>query len=189
MDSPVGLGRPEPVWASPACSARRWSMTSVFRTSSSATSETRAGGAGLPRMSGNWRAGHQHPAGRLVHRQLVVKFQSRPALPLERFDDLAAGHASRPLRRRLGVQPRRESRLGQRTGRRSLFSHPTKARQDRHPAARRVSNTLDDILQLPLQSVTVGIGDPRVPQENGGTVRPGTPPALFPGHVAGASTA
>jgi Carboxypeptidase regulatory-like domain len=31
--------------------------------------------------------------------------------------------------------------------------------------------TLDDILQLPLQSVTVGIGDPRVPQENGGQVR------------------
>ncbi len=31
--------------------------------------------------------------------------------------------------------------------------------------------TLNDILQLPLQSVTVGIGDPRVPQENGGPVR------------------
>ena len=30
--------------------------------------------------------------------------------------------------------------------------------------------TLDDILQLPLQSVTVGIGDPRVPQEGGGVV-------------------
>jgi hypothetical protein len=36
------------------------------------------------------------------------------------------------------------------------------------PAAFR---TLDDILQLPLQTVTVGIGDPRVPQENGGQVR------------------
>jgi hypothetical protein len=32
-------------------------------------------------------------------------------------------------------------------------------------------NTLDDILRLPLQSVAVGIGDPRVPQENGGLVR------------------
>ena len=31
--------------------------------------------------------------------------------------------------------------------------------------------TLDDILQLPLQSFTLGIGDPRVPQENGGLVR------------------
>jgi Carboxypeptidase regulatory-like domain len=31
--------------------------------------------------------------------------------------------------------------------------------------------TLDDILQLPLTTVTVGIGDPRVPQENGGTSR------------------
>ena len=31
--------------------------------------------------------------------------------------------------------------------------------------------TLDDILQLPLQSVTVGIGDPRVLQENGSLVR------------------
>ncbi|MCA1634169.1 MAG: carboxypeptidase regulatory-like domain-containing protein [Acidobacteria bacterium] len=31
--------------------------------------------------------------------------------------------------------------------------------------------TLDDILQLPLQTVTVGIGDPRVPQANGSLVR------------------
>ncbi|MCI0540678.1 MAG: hypothetical protein L0Z50_36220, partial [Verrucomicrobiales bacterium] len=31
--------------------------------------------------------------------------------------------------------------------------------------------TLNDILQLPLESFTVGIGDPRVPQENGGNVR------------------
>jgi len=31
--------------------------------------------------------------------------------------------------------------------------------------------SLDDILQLPLQSVTVAVGDPRVPQENGGMVR------------------
>src|SRR5262249_4107974 len=36
------------------------------------------------------------------------------------------------------------------------------------PAAFR---TLDDILQLPLQTVTVGIGDPHIPQENGGTSR------------------
>ena len=36
------------------------------------------------------------------------------------------------------------------------------------PAAFR---TLDDILQLPLQSITVAVGDPRVPQENGGLVR------------------
>jgi hypothetical protein len=32
-------------------------------------------------------------------------------------------------------------------------------------------STLDDILQLPLQSTTVGIGDPHVPQEDGGLVR------------------
>jgi hypothetical protein len=31
--------------------------------------------------------------------------------------------------------------------------------------------SLDDVLQLPLQTMTVGIGDPRVPQEGGGTVR------------------
>jgi hypothetical protein len=31
--------------------------------------------------------------------------------------------------------------------------------------------TLDDILQLPLQTVTIGIGDPRVPQQDGGLVR------------------
>jgi hypothetical protein len=44
------------------------------------------------------------------------------------------------------------------------------------PPGRRISlpstfNTLDDILQLPLQNVTVGIGDPRVPQANGSLVR------------------
>jgi hypothetical protein len=32
-------------------------------------------------------------------------------------------------------------------------------------------NTLDDILQLPLQSVTIGIGDPRTRQANGSLVR------------------
>jgi len=32
-------------------------------------------------------------------------------------------------------------------------------------------NTLDDILQLPLQSVSVGVGDPRVPQSNGSLIR------------------
>ena len=32
-------------------------------------------------------------------------------------------------------------------------------------------NTLNDILSLPLQSFTLGIGDPRVPEENGGTTR------------------
>ena len=31
--------------------------------------------------------------------------------------------------------------------------------------------TLSDVLQLPLQSMTVSVGDPRVPQENGGFVR------------------
>ncbi len=34
-----------------------------------------------------------------------------------------------------------------------------------------IFRTLDDILQLPLQTVTVGIGDPRIPQESGGTSR------------------
>jgi len=34
-----------------------------------------------------------------------------------------------------------------------------------------VFQTIDDILQLPLQSLTIGIGDPGVPQENGGFVR------------------
>jgi hypothetical protein len=32
-------------------------------------------------------------------------------------------------------------------------------------------NTINDVLQLPLRTVTVGIGDPQVPQENGGKVR------------------
>jgi hypothetical protein len=34
-----------------------------------------------------------------------------------------------------------------------------------------VFNTVTDLLQLPLLSFAVGIGDPRVPQENGGTTR------------------
>src|SRR5262249_39123446 len=32
-------------------------------------------------------------------------------------------------------------------------------------------NTFNDVLQLPLQSLTIGIGDPRLPQANGSTVR------------------
>jgi hypothetical protein len=51
----------------------------------------------------------------------------------------------------------------------TLFS-PDQARQARIPVPASFQ-TLDEILQLPLQSVTVGIGDPRVPQENGGNVR------------------
>src|SRR6185503_12094824 len=39
--------------------------------------------------------------------------------------------------------------------------------------------TLTDILQLPLQTVTVGIGDPRVPQENGNSVRTWNTARLF----------
>ena len=51
----------------------------------------------------------------------------------------------------------------------SLFS-PDQARQAKIPIPA-AFRTLDDILQLPLQTVTVGIGDPRVPQANGGLVR------------------
>lgn len=44
------------------------------------------------------------------------------------------------------------------------------------PADQRIAlpqafRTLDDILQLPVQNITVGIGDPGVPQEGGGIVR------------------
>jgi hypothetical protein len=51
----------------------------------------------------------------------------------------------------------------------TLFS-PDQARQYNLPLPAAFL-TLDDILRLPLQSVTVAIGDPRVPQENGGLVR------------------
>jgi Carboxypeptidase regulatory-like domain len=51
----------------------------------------------------------------------------------------------------------------------TLYS-PQRARQESIPLPEEL-RTLDDILQLPLQSVTVGIGDPRVPQENGSLVR------------------
>jgi hypothetical protein len=51
----------------------------------------------------------------------------------------------------------------------TLFS-PQRARQFGIPIPSEF-RTLDDFLQLPLQSVTVGIGDPRVPQEDGGLVR------------------
>ncbi len=51
-----------------------------------------------------------------------------------------------------------------------LFS-PQQARQSNIPVPA-AFNTVDDILQLPLQTVTVPVGDdPRVPQEGGGKVR------------------
>jgi hypothetical protein len=40
-------------------------------------------------------------------------------------------------------------------------------------------HTLTDVLSLPLQSFTMGIGDPRLPQENGGTVRAWNTARLF----------
>jgi len=51
----------------------------------------------------------------------------------------------------------------------TLFS-PQQARQANIPVPA-VFNTVDDILQLPLRTVSVSIGDPRVRQEGGGTVR------------------
>jgi hypothetical protein len=51
----------------------------------------------------------------------------------------------------------------------TLFS-PAQARQNNLPAPA-AFRTVDDILQLPLQSVTVSVGDPRVPQQGGGSVR------------------
>jgi carboxypeptidase family protein len=51
----------------------------------------------------------------------------------------------------------------------TLYS-PQRARQADIPLPS-AFRTLDDILQLPLQSVTVGVGDPRVPQGNGSLVR------------------
>lgn len=51
----------------------------------------------------------------------------------------------------------------------TLFS-PQRARQSGIPLPS-AFRTLEDILQLPLQRVTVSIGDPRVPQENGSLVR------------------
>jgi hypothetical protein len=53
---------------------------------------------------------------------------------------------------------------------RSYNSQPGVPQQERIPLPA-VFRTLDDILQLPLQSMTIGIGDPGVPQENGGFVR------------------
>ena len=51
----------------------------------------------------------------------------------------------------------------------TLFS-PQQARQNNIPVPA-AFQTLDDILQLPLQTVNVGVGDPRVLQEDGGLVR------------------
>ena len=50
------------------------------------------------------------------------------------------------------------------------FFSPTQARQYNLPVPA-AFQTLDDILQLPLQNVTVSVGDPRVPQQGGGNVR------------------
>jgi hypothetical protein len=47
---------------------------------------------------------------------------------------------------------------------------PQQARQN-NLAVPAVYRSLDDILQLPLQTVSVAVGDPRVPQEGGGMVR------------------
>ncbi len=51
----------------------------------------------------------------------------------------------------------------------TLFS-PQQARQYNLPLPSSF-NTLSDILQLPLQSFTVAVGNPQVPEEGGGTVR------------------
>jgi hypothetical protein len=51
----------------------------------------------------------------------------------------------------------------------TLYS-PAQARQNNLPLPA-VFRTIDDILRLPLRSVAVSVGDPRVPQEDGGTVR------------------
>jgi hypothetical protein len=51
----------------------------------------------------------------------------------------------------------------------TLFS-PQQARQNNLPVPGSF-NSVDDLLRLPLQSFTVAIGDPRVPEEGGGTVR------------------
>ncbi len=50
----------------------------------------------------------------------------------------------------------------------TLYS-PAQARQNNLPVPA-VFRTIDHILQLPLQSVRVSVGDPRVPQEDGGNV-------------------
>jgi hypothetical protein len=47
---------------------------------------------------------------------------------------------------------------------------PAQARQYNLPLPA-AFRTIDDILQLPLQNVMVSVGDPRVPQQDGGTVR------------------
>ena len=49
-------------------------------------------------------------------------------------------------------------------------AQPTVPQQEKIPLPPSF-NTIEDILQLPLQSMTIGIGDPGVPQENGGDVR------------------
>jgi hypothetical protein len=59
----------------------------------------------------------------------------------------------------------------------TLFS-PQQARQANIPLPS-AFRTLDEILQLPLQSVTVGIGDPRVPQASGSLVRTWNTARLF----------
>ena len=51
----------------------------------------------------------------------------------------------------------------------TLYS-PAQARQNNLPLPA-AFRTIDDILRLPLRSVTVSVGDPRVPQEDGGSVR------------------
>ncbi|HEX6625744.1 MAG TPA: hypothetical protein VF064_18655, partial [Pyrinomonadaceae bacterium] len=53
----------------------------------------------------------------------------------------------------------------------TLVLHPPQRARASGTPVPSAFRTLDDILQLPLQSVTVGVGDPRVPQADGGLVR------------------
>ena len=81
------------------------------------------------------------------------------------------GRSPRAVRRGLGIQSRRErSPRTDEPATLTLFS-PQRDAASQHPRCPSAFRTLDDILQLPLQSVTVGIGDPRVPQANGSLVR------------------
>ena len=60
-----------------------------------------------------------------------------------------------------------------------LFDESSKTPTDLRIPVPAAFNTLNDILNLPVQSFTLGIGDPRLPEENGGNTRTSYSVRLF----------
>ena len=110
------------------------------------------------------------PTARLNHWVVLHHTVPRPALRAERLHDLAARRPSRPCRRRLEYNRGGQLVWSNDPATLMLFSPDQVRTYNQAPSTTpslRIPlpasfKTLNDILQLPLQSVTIGIGDPRL---------------------------